>query len=109
MHQNQYPALTGNPQSLESALWLRVFQALPLEGFGVGEHRRRFLERDAAFSRFLVGCSGIPDEHHLCMYDNYSRTSKDMTELWPQESSPLLEIAFRRFVDFDAYGKYKNF
>src|ERR1700686_3467284 len=61
--QDEYPAQTGNTQSLETALLVGVFQVFPLEGVGIGKNGGRFLERDAMLSYIPGSFSSIPGEH----------------------------------------------
>jgi len=56
-----------------------VFQILPLEGIGVGEHSGRLLERDAMLFKIPGGFSSIPGEHNLCIYNNYHASVKGIT------------------------------
>ena len=97
INQDEYPTLTGNPQSLESILRVGVFQVFPLEGIRISKNGGRFLERDAVLPKVPGGFSGIPGEY-IYVYTIISRSM-----------SSKLEIGLLRFVDFDSHGQYKNF
>src|SRR5216683_1959618 len=62
INQDEYPTLTGNPQSLESILRVGVFQVFTLEGIRIGKNGGRFLERDAVLPKIPGGFSGVPGE-----------------------------------------------
>ena len=63
INENEYPALTGNAQSLEPILLAGVFHVFPFEGIGIHKYIGRFLEGDAVLFQIPGGFSSIPGKH----------------------------------------------